>query len=45
MRNFKNDYNPDGKQKRQEARERVGNKCYTIETLNRATLGVEAECV
>ena len=27
MRNFKNDYNPDRKQKRKEARERVGNKC------------------
>jgi len=27
MRHFKNDYNPDGKQKRQEARERAGNKC------------------
>lgn len=27
MRRFTNDYNPDGKQKRQEARERAGNKC------------------
>jgi hypothetical protein len=27
VRNFRNDYNPDGKQKRREARESVGNKC------------------
>ncbi len=27
MRNFRNDYNPDGQQKRREARERAGNKC------------------
>lgn len=27
MRRFTNDYNPDGKLKRQQARERVGNKC------------------
>ena len=27
MRRFTNDYNPDGKAKRKEARERVGNKC------------------
>ena len=27
MRRFTNDYNADGKQKRQEARARVGNKC------------------
>lgn len=27
MRRFTNDYNPDGQQKRREARERVGNKC------------------
>lgn len=27
MRNFRNDYNEDGKEKRKEARERAGNKC------------------
>ena len=27
MRNFQNDYNPDGADKRREARERVGNRC------------------
>lgn len=27
MRRFTNDYNPDGKEKRREARERAGNKC------------------
>jgi len=27
MRNFRNDYNADGKQKRDEARARVGHKC------------------
>ncbi len=27
MRRFTNDYNPDGQQKRREARERAGNKC------------------
>lgn len=27
MRRFTNDYNPDGQQKRREARESVGNKC------------------
>ena len=27
MRNFQNDYNPDGAAKRREARERVGNRC------------------
>ena len=27
MRNFRNDYNADGKEKRREARERAGNKC------------------
>ena len=27
MRNFRNDYNHDGKEKRREARERVGNLC------------------
>lgn len=27
MRNFRNDYNADGQQKRREARERVGNRC------------------
>lgn len=27
MRRFTNDYNPDGKKKRQEARNSVGNKC------------------
>jgi 5-methylcytosine-specific restriction endonuclease McrA len=27
MRRFTNDYNPDGKEKRLEARERAGNKC------------------
>ena len=27
MRHFKNDYNPDGKEKRRQARERAGNKC------------------
>ncbi len=27
MRTFKNDYNPDGKQKRREAREAAGNQC------------------
>ena len=27
MRNFRNDYNADGKEKRRQARERAGNKC------------------
>ncbi len=27
MKNFRNDYNDDGKEKRREARERVGNRC------------------
>jgi len=27
MRNFRNDYNDDGKEKRREARERAGNRC------------------
>lgn len=27
MRRFTNDYNPDGQQKRREARERAGNRC------------------
>lgn len=27
MKNFQNDYNPDGAQKRREARDRVGNRC------------------
>ena len=32
MRNFRNDYNPDGADKRREARERVGNRCIRCES-------------
>lgn len=34
MRRFTNDYNPDGKQKRREARERAGNKCIRCGSLS-----------